>query len=320
MISELAVESFQSLYDVKVSLGKLTVVVGHSNSGKSAFGRALRAVSRNSVVPGHVSKGKTAARLRLAYSDGSAVELERGKGVSSYRLVDEHGHEELYAKCGTTVPVDVQKVLKTPESDPDLFFSTQFDSPWLLAETGSATAKVLGDLTNVSLLAEAAREANRRRQEVLKLAGIRRKDAEAAVTRVKTDYADLGARKKAIEEAREVLSAAIDEGTRAEQLQEHAERYTRAQDVERVAALKAEALTQLLQSVAGDMEDLEEIEQKINEVEALAQEVLDQQEKQRVSESDAQVLQTQIEAAEEELHNMLEEVGECPLCKQTIRS
>lgn len=318
-ISELAVESFQSLYDVKVSLGKLTVVVGHSNSGKSAFGRALKAVARNTVTPGYISKGKTAAKLRLAYSDGSAVQLERGKGVSSYTLINEHGHSELYAKCGQTVPADVQKMLKTPEADPDLFFSTQFDSPWLLSETGSATAKVLGDLTNVSMLAEAAREANRRRQEVLKVAGIRRRDAEAAVTRVKTEYADLGTRKKAVEQAREMLSAVIDAGTRASHLEELSGRYTSAQSLITSAAARAEELSSLLASAAGDMEDLEEIEAKINEVEQLSLYAYDQQQLVKKKAEEVQQLQEQIEEAEQELHEQLKEAGTCPLCQQAIK-
>jgi DNA repair ATPase RecN len=318
-ISELAVESFQSLYDVKIPLGKLTVVVGHSNSGKSAFGRALKAVSRNSISPGYVSKGKTSAKLRLTYSDGTAVELERGKGVSSYKLVNEHGHSELYAKCGTTVPADVQKVLKTPEGDPDLFFSTQFDSPWLLAETGSATAKVLGDLTNVSMLAEAAREANRRRQEMLKLAGIRRKDADAAVTRVKTEYADLGTRKKAVEEARELLSAAIDASSRITQLEDLSGRYTSAQRLIVSAQAKADELTSLLKSVAGDMQDLEEVEAKINEVESWAKRYNAQVAFRAEKEREINDLEIHIQEAEQELHETLKEAGTCPLCQQTIK-
>lgn len=307
------------MYDVKVSLGKLTVVVGHSNSGKSALGRALKAVSRNAVAPGYITKGKTSARVRMAYSDGSAVQLERGKGVSSYTLINEHGHEELYAKCGTTVPADVQQVLKTPESDPDLFFQTQFDSPWLLSETGSQAAKVLGDLTNVSMLAEASREANRRRQEVLKLAGIRRKDAETALTRVKTEYADLGLRKTAIEMSRKMLSIVIDQSVQADQLQECASRLIAAEEAETRAAQQAEVLGSLLGSVLADMEDLQEVEAKVNEVERLAREVFEQEEVVRVNSSDIEVLETNIKEAEHEIHQMLEEVGVCPLCQQEIR-
>lgn len=319
-ISELAVEHFQSLWNVKVEIGKLTVVIGHSNSGKSAFGRALKAVSRNSVAPGHVSKGATSAKLRLAYSDGSAVELHRGKGVSSYTLINEHGHEELYAKCGITVPADVQKVLKTPEGDPDLFFQTQFDSPWLLAETGSQAAKVLGDLTNVSMLAEAAREANRRRAEVLKVGSIRRKDAEAAIMRVKSEYSDLGTRREAVEQARAMLSAVIDAMARADQLQESADRLIAAEEAGKRASAQLEELTSLLKSVEADMEDLRDIETKVNEVEALAHEVQKQEHAYEVNASKVRGHAATIEEAEQELHEMLEEVGTCPLCNQTIPS
>jgi hypothetical protein len=49
--------------------------------------------------------------------------------------------------------------------DPDLWVAGQFDRPYLLTETGSAVASVLGRLTNVTLIYAAVRECNRRASE-----------------------------------------------------------------------------------------------------------------------------------------------------------
>jgi DNA repair ATPase RecN len=317
-LSEISVQRFQSLYDVTVPLGKLTVVVGHSNSGKSAFGRALRAISRNNVSPGYVTKGSSTAKLRAAFEDGSAVTLERGKGTSTYTLTDEHGHEELYAKCGTSVPDDVAKVLRTPEGDPDVFFSTQFDAPWLLDVTGTQAAKVLGDLTNVSVLADAAREANRRRQECTKLAGIRRKDAENALARIEKEYSDLGQRKQAVERARELLASVIDQGKRAEQLQELADRVLTAEQVIERSGTQISRLESLLSQVAEEMAELQEIENKINAVEALAHEVIEKATTIDTGLDMIERMTKQAQEAEEQLHEALKEEGVCPLCQQKI--
>ena len=47
MITKLAVRGFQSLQNISLELGNITVIVGHSDSGKSALLRALEKASFN---------------------------------------------------------------------------------------------------------------------------------------------------------------------------------------------------------------------------------------------------------------------------------
>jgi exonuclease SbcC len=318
VITELQVRNFQSLSDVSLAFGKLTVIVGPSNSGKSAVGRALKGICRNSVVPGHVTKGSTSAALLLQLNDGSAVVLKRGKGESTYALIDQHGHQENYPKSGTSVPEDVQKLLKMPDGDPDLFFSTQFDGPWLLGVTGSQAAKVLGDLTNVSMLAEAAREANRRRQEVLKLGSIRRKDAEAAVERVRAEYSDLASRKQAVEQAQELLKSVIDVTSRAEQLKALADRANTAQEVVTRSNTEADRLSLVIEQAKLQIEGLEQREQAADYLKQWADTAFEQFAKAEQFKAQAGIATDKLTQYEQELHATLKEAGTCPLCQQKI--
>lgn len=152
------VKDFQSIQHADVELGRFTVLVGQSSSGKSAFLRSVRALIRNKFVPSNVRSGASKAEVSAVFDD-TPVSATRGKSISSYSL-----GEEKYTKTGKTVPDAVQNFLQFPELEGlDPNFNFQFDKPFLLSEPGSKVASVLGTLTNVSTLHAAVREANRRK-------------------------------------------------------------------------------------------------------------------------------------------------------------
>ena len=112
MITKISVSNFQSLVKADLTLGKLTVIVGPSSSGKSAFLRALRVLVRNTSGSAYVTHGSTASAV-IAEFDGHKVALERGKGHSLYRTWKD-GDEEIYPKSGTSVPDEVAALLRMP--------------------------------------------------------------------------------------------------------------------------------------------------------------------------------------------------------------
>lgn len=201
-LERLAVTNFQSLGKADIELGAFTVIVGPSNSGKSALLRALKAVVRNVNSPSAVKVGHTAFTAQVAFAD-TVVSIERGKSQSTYRINLPNGDEEVYTKAGRTVPEDVQNVLRLPLPEgPDLTFSSQIDPPFLLSETGTVAAKMLGDLTNVSKLHAASRESNRLRLEATKIQKIRIEDAAACADRMKSEFSDLRSHSVNLKEAR----------------------------------------------------------------------------------------------------------------------
>ena len=199
MIENISVQDFQSIESGKVDLGKFTVFTGPSSSGKSAFLRALHGLTRNSFNPSQVRLGQSVTTVS-AIVDGRKVEAVRGKSKSTYKLDDEE-----YTKAGRAVPEDVEAVLSMPlVADLESSFATQFDKPYLIADPGSTGAKVLGTLTNVSVLHDGMREANRRKLSINAEIKVRKADIEADNEEVE-QYADLTSLEESISKAEDAL-------------------------------------------------------------------------------------------------------------------
>ena len=199
MIENISVQDFQSIEFGKVDLGKFTVFTGPSSSGKSAFLRALHGLTRNSFNPSQVRLGQSVTTVS-ATVDGRKVEAIRGKSKSTYKLDDEE-----YTKAGRAVPEDVEAVLSMPlVADLESSFATQFDKPYLIADPGSTGAKVLGTLTNVSVLHDGMREANRRKLSINAEIKVRKADLEADNAEVE-QYLDLPILEESISKAEDAL-------------------------------------------------------------------------------------------------------------------
>lgn len=163
MIQNIEISNFQSLHKVNIELGGFTVIVGPSSSGKSAFLRAVKTLASNSRGHSYVTHGKKVASI-TAKGQNWTASIERGDGVGSYKTsIDDDSR--IYTKLSGSVPKDVSALLKIApiSSGGEIHFAGQFDKPYLLDESGQSVARILGDLTNVSVILEAVREANRKR-------------------------------------------------------------------------------------------------------------------------------------------------------------
>src|SRR5690242_17213241 len=103
MIERLRVTNFQSIAAADITLGQFTVIVGPSNSGKSALLRALRAVVRNVNSPSAVRAGQSMFTCQIDFDQseytGKTVTIERGKSQSTYRVITAQG-EDVFTKAG----------------------------------------------------------------------------------------------------------------------------------------------------------------------------------------------------------------------------
>ncbi len=182
MIERIEIRNFQSLRSIDLELGRYTVIVGPSSSGKSALLRAIRAVASNVSGDSVITRGATACAVTVRTAD-AAVTLEHSRGAWRYRLVDGQGERE-YSKLNRSVPEDVTRALgidPVPANGFSRNVAGQFDRPYLLTESGAVVARELGALTNVDTIYAAVREANRR---------------------LRTDAATLKTRKADLEQAR----------------------------------------------------------------------------------------------------------------------
>lgn len=144
MLESLRIRNFQKHAKLDVTFGPgVTVILGPTDSGKSAVIRALGLVSRNKPSGNaFIREGKKRASVTLVV-DGQEVKRTRGKGANSYKL----GDRELKA-FGASVPGEVAKQL----SISDINFQSQHDAAYWFGESKPAVAKQLNAIVDLSLV------------------------------------------------------------------------------------------------------------------------------------------------------------------------
>lgn len=167
MITSVAVQDFQSLRDVELELGAFTVVVGPSNTGKSALLRALNALFFNQAGAEFISRGSKLCRVKVDFAEGASLQWDKASsGTAAYVLTDTDSAEQQFTKIGREIPDPVLRALNVRRIDIDGTRLTpqvarQFDSPFLLAETSTKAARVLANVTKLDVLLNALVAARR---------------------------------------------------------------------------------------------------------------------------------------------------------------
>lgn len=206
VLSRLDVHNFQSLKDVHLELGLLTVIVGDSNCGKSATIRALQALASNVRGTSFITVGSKSASVS-ASSDDFKVTLEKSEGSAAYRLSHVTAPEVEYTKLAGDTPQEITDILglEPIREGISINFAGQHDSPFLLTASGSSVARTLGDLTNVIVVFEAVREANRIRTSSNGDLRLRTKDFEENSAQL-VELGSLKTRAESLKQADECIS------------------------------------------------------------------------------------------------------------------
>ncbi|MGP9042142.1 AAA family ATPase [Cytobacillus kochii] len=151
-IKEVRVEGFQSHVESSFNLGKgLSVITGPSDAGKTAIIRAIRWVAFNEPQGEAFVNDKVGeAVVTICLESGAIITKRRRKGKTSYLLQQSEDDEgSLYEK--SEVPEEVKHLLQIEKQtfgdfETALNFAFQLDAPFLISETASAGAKILGKL------------------------------------------------------------------------------------------------------------------------------------------------------------------------------
>ncbi len=146
MITHLHIENFQSHRDTQIDLGPGTnVIVGMSDSGKTAIVRALRWVVFN-------RPSGTSFRSRWGGDTRVTITLYSGVIVSRVRTSTKNHYElrrgrrlEVLEAVGKDVPEPVAEALNLPE----LCWQWQLDPPFMLSESSSDVARILNEVVNL---------------------------------------------------------------------------------------------------------------------------------------------------------------------------
>lgn len=212
MIEKIHVRNFQSLHDVELELGPLTVIVGPSSSGKSAFIRAARTLTSNRRGDEFISHGERTASIS-AVTDRGTVTLTKSKKTTdnAYTVTPTDPAHPLYpqrvfTKLGGDTPPEVSAFLGIAPKDA-INYAGQFDKPYLLDDSAGEVARTLGGLTNVNVIFEAARESNRRKLADAATLRTRSADLEEIKNRI-PGYRSLKGQDAALTEAEQHIKQA----------------------------------------------------------------------------------------------------------------
>lgn len=331
----LKVRDFQSLAQVELELGQLTVIVGASNSGKSAVVRALQAALFNRSGGEFVREGAESCRVELAFAGGNLVWTKPRKGGATYeictgeaaklrtspvldRLIQGSAAASITApdggvlqltRVGKQMPPEIEALTGVREIQIEtlkarLQFAGQFEEPFLLAGTGGQAAKLLARLSKLDVLVTAQVLARRDMERTRRVGA----DAESLAIDLRDrlaaqpDYEWLLARWQALQERAEILS--LDE----KRLVEAKALANRLQEMVRLqAAWAAKQLPARMAAVGEEAARLTEAGQAV----AAFQEATVAVERGR---SQLAAAEGTLKRVEEELHDVLNGLEVCPVC------
>lgn len=304
MLNHISIRNFQSLRKIDIELGPFTVIVGSSSSGKSGSIRALRALVSNVRGSSYVTRGAKTASVSVDLND-TIVALERGDGVGRYTIKPEFYEAKEYTKLNGSVPEDVTDILRISS---DLCFSQQFDSPYLLTESGAVVARALGELTNVSTIFAAAREGNRLRlstQSILKL-----RSADLDDLRIKAqEFGSLGINIELCTQAEASLARADALSLKVSRLRELLSHQVLAEQVlARVVVPDVPLSTELVRAY-----------DRLRACRSLVDVAFQAERACAAAEAQVAVRELQLTTLHDMLHDLLVTAGVCPTCGNTIK-
>jgi len=146
--------------------GQLTVIVGPSDSGKTALLRALRWLYYNTPQGcDFIRIGANIARVRIDYADGNSVTRERShKGFNRYKIDSQEKTEpDRFEGFGNAVPLEIQQItgvhpVQIGDMTLNINLADQLSGPFLGSDISAPMrAKVLGKLAGTEEVDYAAK-------------------------------------------------------------------------------------------------------------------------------------------------------------------
>lgn len=301
MLSHVSIKNFQSLHDVSVELKGFTVIVGPSSSGKSAFTRALKTLTSNQRGDSFVTHGESQCVIK-ARTDRGTVAILRGK-KNEYVLIpeDDPAQQKSFTKLAGNTPEEVSEFIGIPAKDP-LNYSNQFDMPYLLTSSAAEVARTLGELTNVSVIFEASREANRQRLQAAGTLKTRAGDYEQ-LTQNLDKYRNLKDNAIKLERAEDILKSARMVQTRISELEAILPRIVEVPEVPTINI--------------PDLDDINKTHEQIKKLQQIIHMHSKAYTRFITSQEQAHELGQIAEQKEAEYTRVLREEGTCPTCGQS---
>ena len=164
MISSIRFFNFQSLKNVELDLGRVTVIRGKSDVGKSAVVRGLNSLFNNTFKDDYAFRALP--KQEPTYPSGVSITKDgiEIKGQRTAKSVEYFLGNTSFTKTNKKVPEEIYNFsgIKPYAIDTDLNvlfqIQSQFDSPFLLKEPATTIAKIIGKISNLNIVMAAMRK------------------------------------------------------------------------------------------------------------------------------------------------------------------
>lgn len=165
-IEKVILENFQSHKNTTIEFdNQLNVIVGPSDSGKTAILRAIKWALYNEPSGDYfIREGESESSVTIVFSDATKIKRYRSKSKNIYYLYDSDNNESKFEGFGTNVPQEIidktgiKKILLDNDQSRAINLSDQLEGAFLLSEKGSLRANSIGRLVGVNVIDDSLRE------------------------------------------------------------------------------------------------------------------------------------------------------------------
>lgn len=165
-IKKIILINFQSHKYTEIELNdKLNIIVGPSDSGKTAIMRAVKWALYNEPSGDYfIREGESEVSVTLIFSDNTKLIRYRSKSKNVYELIYSNGEKLRLEGFGTGVPEEIREAIGIYKINLDgketnsISLGEQLEGPFLLSEKTSTRASAIGQLVGVNVIDEALRE------------------------------------------------------------------------------------------------------------------------------------------------------------------
>ncbi|WP_158016541.1 AAA family ATPase, partial [Tissierella creatinophila] len=159
-------KNFQSHQNSVIDFNEgLNIIVGPSDSGKSAIIRAIKWALYNEPAGNYfIREGETEASVTLEFSNNIKITRLRSKSKNAYILSNKDAEEIIFEGFGNKVPQEIIDLLEIKKISLDssesnaINLGEQLEGAFLLSEKGSTRASAIGRLIGVNLIDDALKE------------------------------------------------------------------------------------------------------------------------------------------------------------------
>ena len=167
MINNIKINNFQSHKDTELDFHTgMNVIIGQSDSGKTAILRALDLVIINKPSgSAFVSDGEDTTVVAVTLDSGLVIRREKGNKINSYFTELEDGTEVLEFKAFKADPPEEIAGLLNIDS---INIQRQHDAPFLLSKSPGEVARYLNQIAGIDKIDSATQYATRKVNEFTK--------------------------------------------------------------------------------------------------------------------------------------------------------